>query len=250
VVVPTDGLRLRAEPGTDQRALELIPGGTRIAVTGSANADGWYPVVHKAQRGWVMGSFLAFDELTAAAARRATVKSSDGLNLRSAPMETADVVTVLPAGAAVTATGQATTDGWALVQVAEQSGWVSAMYLSFDGSTPPAGAAPVLANVPGATAVGSGSSKVTVRYYHPSFEGSRMHCGGVYRADDATIAATNTWPCGTVLRVCNGAACVAVTVRDKGAMGPNEIDLSAAAFTKLATLATGVVVASAEVVTQ
>ncbi len=244
VVVPHDGLNLRAAPGTDKPALVLIPGGTRLAITGQANADNWYPAVYRGKRGWVLGSFLAFDELTAAAARKATVLPPDGLNLRTAPHDGADVAGVLAAGSALTATGQATSDGWVLVQAGEQQGWVSADYLSFESSGERLGTA-------SRTEVnGAGSTRILVRYYHPSFEGGRMACGGVYRAADATIAATNTWPCGTNLRVCTSTgACIVVTVRDTGGMGPNEIDLSASAFQKLATLPTGVISASAEVVT-
>jgi uncharacterized protein YgiM (DUF1202 family) len=252
VVVPTDGLRLRANPGTNERALDLIPGGTRIAINGPANADGWYPAVYHGQRGWVMGSFLAFDDLTAAAARKATVTSSDGLNLRTAPLPTADVITVLAAGATVTATGQATGDGWALVMANEQQGWASAEYLAFEGSSAPANvamSAPAAATTAPVGMNSAAATKVTVRYYAASFEGSHMNCGGVYHADDASVAATNSWPCGTTLRVCNGAACVAVTVRDRGGMGANEIDVSPAAFSKLGSLSAGSIIGTAEVVT-
>src|SRR5437763_1050777 len=125
-----------------------------------------------------MGSFLALDDLTAAAARRATVTSPDGLTLRSAPSQAADIVTVLPAGTAVTATGQGTTDGWALVQVNEQSGWVNVAYLSFDAPAAPV-AAPAGAALTSA-ASSAGTMRMQVHYYHPSFEGSRMACGGTY----------------------------------------------------------------------
>ncbi len=76
-----------------------------------------------------------------------------------------------------------------------------------------------------------------------------MSCGGTYHADDATIAAANSWPCGTTLRICREAACIGVTVRDHGGMGANEIDLSAAGFAKLAALSAGMLNATAEVVT-
>lgn len=245
VVVPADGLRLRAGPGTDHPVLDLIPGGTRLAVTGHAVAGNWYPVLYRGQSGYVLGEFLSFDEAGAAATRKATVTPPDGLNLRVAPSEMAEVRAVLTAGTVVTVLGQPTSDGWALVQVNEMSGWVFAAYLSFD---PPSGAGGGVTSVlsPPRPA-GAGGTRVTVRYYHPSFEGERLACGGVYRADDPTIAATNSWPCGTVLRLCRGAACVVVTVRDRGGMAANEVDVSAAAFARLGTLGEGVITATAEV---
>ena len=258
-VIPVDGLRLRAAPATDQRVLDLIPGGTRIPILGQATADGWYQTVYRGRRGWVNGQHLAFDD--GAAARRATVIHPDGLNLRAGPLETADVLTVLPGGAVATVTGRATADGWSLVPAAERTGWASSAYLAVE--SPPAsvafGPAPAPSatfGVPPAAATGSsptfgastGGTRVTLTYYHPGFEGSRMYCGGVTRADDPTIAATNTWPCGTVLRVCRSGACITVTVRDKGGMGPNHIDLSAAGFARLGTLADMTVEGTAEVV--
>lgn len=245
VVVPADGLRLRAGPSTEHPVLDLIPGGTRLAVTGRAVAGNWYPVVYRGQSGYVLGDFLAFDEASAAAARRATVTPPDGLNLRVAPSETAEVRAVLTAGTVVTVLGQPTSDGWALVQVNEISGWVFAAYLSFEPTVAAGGGVTSALSSP---AMPAGSTRVTVRYYHPSFEGSRLACGGEYRADDPTIAATNSWPCGTVLRLCRGAACVVVTVRDRGGMAANEVDVSAAAFARLGTLGEGVITATAEVI--
>ena len=268
-VLPADGLRLRAGPGPDHPVLDLIPGGTRVGITGPATADGWYPAVYRAQRGWLFGTYLAFDELTAATARRAAVTAVDGLNLRAAPLATADIIAVLPAGTTVTAPAPPTTDGWALVFVAEQFGWLSVAFLAFEGATldgappppssarpaaaaapvpPPAHDPPVPLAAPVAERSAGPTTPVVVTYYHSMFEGSRMACGGVYHASDPTIAATNTWPCGTVLRVCRGAACVVVTVQDKGGMGPNWIDLSTSAFTRLGALAESMITATAEVV--
>lgn len=241
-VVPTDGLRLRAGPSTDERILDLIPGGARVAITGSPTG-GWYPAAYRGQRGWVLGSHLAFDDASATA-RRATVVPADGLNLRRTPGEAAEVVTTLPLGAAVTAAGRPTSDGWVLVLAGDLSGWVSAAYLAFDGAP----SSSPMADAPAVAGSVAGTTRVTLTWYNPSFEGSRMYCGGVYRADDPTIAATNSWPCGTVLRVCSGAACITVTVRDRGGMGANHIDLSAAGFARLASISEMTTTGTAEVV--
>jgi len=244
-VVPADGLNLRAGPSTAHRVLELIPAGTRIAIVGVPTADGWYPAVYRGQRGWVLGAYVVFDEWTAATVRRATVLPADGLNLRSAPLEGAPVVAVLPAGTVVTA-ARATADDWALVLVGERSGWVKAVFLAFEAPLPAAGP-PAGTDAAPAGATGAGIP-MKVTYYDPALEGNRLACGGIYRGDDPTIAAATRWPCGTVLRVCRAAACVTVTVRDTGAMGLDELDLSAAAFQRLAPLGLGLIHATVEVV--
>lgn len=256
-VLPVDGLHLRAGPGTDQPAIDLIPGGTRIAVTGQATPDGWYPVVYHRTAGWVMGSFLAFDDQSAATTRRATVTPPDGLNLRKAPTESAEVITVLRGGTAVTAMGQPTSDGWALVVSAEQSGWVNASYLAFDGApaAPAAAAAPVASALAASPPVSLSSGPANgipmkLSYYSQEFEGGPLACGGTYHADDETIAETNRWPCGTVLRICRGSACIMAAVRDRGAMAANELDVSMKAFTRLCTLAEGQIPVTVDVVGQ
>lgn len=252
-VAPSDGLRLRAGPGTDQKVLDTVPGGTRIGIVGTATADGWYPAVYRGQRGWVNAAYLSWDDAAASASRRAVVVPADGLNLRAAPTESAEIITTMVSGAGVVLAGQPTTDGWALVSVGERQGWVKASYLASEGtpllstSSSPALAAPAVA-YSSATAAPAGSTRVTVRYYSTEFEGSRLACGGVFRSDDVTVAASNSWPCGTVLRVCTATACVTVTVRDKGGMAPNELDLSPAGFAKLGSLGAGELTATAEVV--
>jgi len=72
----------------------------------------------------------------------ATVNSPDGLNLRSGPDTTYEVVTALPAGAQVMVVGAITGSSWLPVQYGGQDGWADAAYLSM------AVAAPVAATTP------------------------------------------------------------------------------------------------------
>ena len=113
------------------------------------------------------------------------------------------------------------------MQVTEGAGWVDGSYLE---------------------AVTPGSVPVQARWYGHEFDGGVMACGGVYSADDPTVVATNGWPCGAVLNICAVGRCVLVTVRDRGRMGPGQLDLSAAAFQHLATLGVGVLSATLQVV--
>ncbi|GEM_PF-1091775 len=66
-----------------------------------------------------------------------TVNSADGLNLRSGPGQSYDIVTVMPNGAAVTITGNPTTDNWLPLQYSGQIGWADGAYITLNAPTPP-----------------------------------------------------------------------------------------------------------------
>ena len=243
-VLPTDGAVLRANPGADQRPLDTIPAGVRLTIVAGPTGDDWYQVQYRGLRGWVLGSTLHFDDAAAAPPRRALVLPADGLNLRAGPERASDLLGTLPTGSAVTVLGRPTTDGWVQVQSGSRVGWVLASFLNFDVP-----AAVVLAPPPAAiVSAGPGATRGLVRYYGAEFDGGRMACGGVYRADDPGVAAAVSWPCGTVLRVCTTANCLIVTVRDRGLMGPGEIDLAPAGFARLGPLYAGVLSVTVETI--
>jgi uncharacterized protein YraI len=250
-VIPSDGLFLRAAPGTQYQALDLAPGGSRVALVGPANDAGWYPAVYRGKRGWMLGEFLEVGADATAITRRATVRVADGAGLLSAPDSAATRLAVMPQSTAVTAGARTTTDGWVLVAHAGLTGWASTDHLVFEGAPPPPPLTPVSSaprpRMPAPMAVPGTVVPGTITYYHPDYEGSGMACGGRYRAEDATIAAATSWPCGTRLKVCRNGNCVTVTVQDTGNMGPNWVDLSASAFRQLAPLPDALVMGTIEV---
>ncbi|MBI2042476.1 MAG: septal ring lytic transglycosylase RlpA family protein [Candidatus Nealsonbacteria bacterium] len=83
-------------------------------------------------------------------------------------------------------------------------------------------------------------------WYGPGFEGKRTACGKIYDSGLLT-AASNSLPCDTVARITNAVngKSVVVTINDTGAFA-HALDLSAAAFSEIASLATGVVTVSIE----
>lgn len=80
-----------------------------------------------------------------------------------------------------------------------------------------------------------------ITYYHPSLAGGPMYCPpwNPYDPQDPQIAAAVSWPCGTRLRLWRGERSVDVIVQDTGLLGVNHVDLSEAAFQRLATLPEG-----------
>ncbi|MYD53856.1 MAG: hypothetical protein F4W96_06075 [Chloroflexi bacterium] len=80
-----------------------------------------------------------------------------------------------------------------------------------------------------------------ITYYHPSLAGGVMFCPPHDRYDpsDLSIGAAVTWPCGTRLRIWRDDRFVDVIVQDTGLLGHNHVDLSEAAFQRLAILPEG-----------
>ena len=79
-----------------------------------------------------------------------------------------------------------------------------------------------------------------ITYYHPSLAGGPMFCTGkAYDPQDVTVGAAVTWPCGTRLRIWRDERFVDVIVQDTGLLGHNHVDLSEAAFQRLAILPEG-----------
>ncbi len=130
----TEALNLRAGPSTEDRVLAVMPGGARITVTG-AGSNGYYPVVYNGTSGWAYGDWIKADGAapqTPSDAGMATV--TEALNLRSGPSTSNKVITVMPAGALVTLTGEGR-NGYVSVNYNGTSGWAYAAYLS--GGAPP-----------------------------------------------------------------------------------------------------------------
>jgi N-acetylmuramoyl-L-alanine amidase len=107
VHVTSDGLRLRAEPGTGSAIVQQLPAGLTLAVTGApVGAAGytWYPVTTPTgASGWVAADYIAFGggDGTTPSPGTATV-DTPRLNLRAGPGTDHDVVGILTGGTALT----------------------------------------------------------------------------------------------------------------------------------------------------
>jgi len=130
----TDSLNLRSGPGLSYAVVSVLPAGTRVDLTGLSDTNGFRAVSYNGQNGWAFGAYLAEDE--ASPSPNATATTTDSLNLRSGAALTYSVVTVLPAGAIVTLTGQ-NVNGFRSVTYEGFSGWVFAAYLDFSVTSAP-----------------------------------------------------------------------------------------------------------------
>jgi len=212
-----DGLNLRDAPSLSGNVLAVLPFGAGVDELAAPGDDGWVNVSAQGLQGYVKSLYL---DATPSQPLRgdAIVAPADGVRLRSTPGLNGTIISVLPPGTQVHIYGDPTADGWYSVTANGVAGWVDGQYLT---ALPPDGQA------------------ARITWYGHEFDGGVLACGGSFSADDPGIAAANGYPCGTHLKVCAGAKCVTVAVRDRGHLPPGAIDLSAAAFQRLAPLAAG-----------
>jgi len=134
-------LNVRASAGTSSAVTTTVDAGTQLTLVSGptvANGFGWYQVnVDSSTSGWVAGQFLtdeATDLPTEQFATGSSVVVFDGaLNMRDGAGLTANVVTVLPDGAALTVIGgSSSADGYTWYPVTSANagdGWVAGEFL-------------------------------------------------------------------------------------------------------------------------
>jgi uncharacterized protein YraI len=124
-----DALNLRAEPNLTADALTVIPAGTELALAGEAK-DGYVPVVHDGELGWVFAAYVAPPGVTAVAGADVATATA-ALNLRADPTTSAEVLEVIPAGGLVVLLGEER-DGFTRVAFDGLTGYASTRYLDED----------------------------------------------------------------------------------------------------------------------
>ncbi len=126
----TADLNLRSGPGTGYEVLAVMPVGTRVdAMLDEAQGD-YVRVRYGQLEGWAAAAYLAVgnggDDPNAGPPSSATVTAD--LNLREGPGTDYRIVLVIPAGSAVTVTGEGE-NGFVPVAYQGTYGWVSEYYL-------------------------------------------------------------------------------------------------------------------------
>jgi uncharacterized protein YraI len=145
--VTTSDVNLRGGPDMMAPVLAVLPPGSPLTVTGEASS-GFAPVNAGGVAGWVATEFLGSPgaaptpeqppaELvstapTLPASTGGTAATTDLVNLRGGPSYEADVLSVIPPGTTVTASGSLE-NGFFPVQYGGQSGWVASEFLTFQG---------------------------------------------------------------------------------------------------------------------
>lgn len=142
------GLNCRASASLSGSVITILAEGSKVETRGAASGD-WVPVKCAGQNGWVFSSYFVVSTNgstptpaptqapTPAPGKSVTAMvygtGGGGLNCRTGPSTSNNVITILPEGASVTSRG-AESGGWLPVTCAGQAGWVSTAYLLMDGS--------------------------------------------------------------------------------------------------------------------
>ena len=149
-IITADSLRLRSEPNTDCATVTYLTEGTGVQVY--EVLDGWYEVSYGEYTGYVSAEYVDYtpaggeaaeavvaeettEVMSAVAAsaqpRDAVVDGSSYINLRTEASNSADIITTLDEGTALTVLS---VDGeWCYVEWEDETGYVNANYIYVDG---------------------------------------------------------------------------------------------------------------------
>jgi cell wall-associated NlpC family hydrolase len=140
-----DGVRCRNAANYTSATITVLAEGTAVAVRGDAQGD-FLPVTCGGQNGFAAKAYLSLSGAAnagtptaaattgAASSGSAVVKSSGGLNCRSAASMSASVITVLANGATISLRSGSTT-GWQAVLCNGQNGFAASEYLTIGSSS-------------------------------------------------------------------------------------------------------------------
>jgi N-acetylmuramoyl-L-alanine amidase len=136
------GLNVRSGPGTTYAPIGQINPGTPFAVTGQQGS--WYAIDYYGQTGWVAGWLVTTDGAAATPAAPTTPPAGGaslqakitGLNVRSGPGTTYDILGQINPGTSFAITGQQ--GSWYAIDYFGQTGWVAGWLVTTGGAPTPA----------------------------------------------------------------------------------------------------------------
>jgi uncharacterized protein YraI len=132
-------LNLRSGPGTNYSVVTVMPDGATVTITGSQQ-NGFYPVRYGNMSGYAFADFLQIGGTpstpTPTQPTTRTAWTTANLNLRSGAGANFGVITVIPSGAQITVTGNATNNYYP-VTYSGNTGYASADYITFNQPTTP-----------------------------------------------------------------------------------------------------------------
>lgn len=276
-MVATVPVNVRDDSANAGKVLTVAERGQEVQVTGRPDG-GWLPVSVNGKSGWIYGRYLTTGKSAPAPAKpntdtkgdsstsrdtnrpaldNAATRTTSGVNVRTAPSPSGQVIDQLADGASVEVTGEAH-GNWVQVRAGHRTGWVYRTHLS--GKVP--AAQPIKHAEPVKHKGGDTSRDTTRPSRHHAKDGDSNKGSG--RADarcvasfydepqstasgeqfnpNAMTAAHKSLSLGTHIRVTNvrNGRSVVVRINDRGPYVAGRcVDLSRASFAEIADLGQG-----------
>jgi len=128
----TANMNLRSGAGTNYGVLLVIPSGGAVSVLSGPTPNGWYNVSYNGTAGYVLGTYLSFQDNNVSFVPGETPRTTTSLRLRTGAGTSYGTIAVLPTNTQVTIISGpifANTYGWYRVSSAYGTGWVAGDYL-------------------------------------------------------------------------------------------------------------------------
>ncbi len=128
----TTAVNLRSGAGTNYSVLLVIPRNGPVTVLSGPTSNGWYNVQYGTVAGYIIGTYLAFQDNNVSFVPGETPYTITSLRLRTGAGTGYSTIAILPAGTVVTIISGpifANTYGWYRVSTPYGTGWVAGDYL-------------------------------------------------------------------------------------------------------------------------
>ena len=269
-------VNVRSDSANAGKVLTVAERGQQVQVTGRPDG-GWVPVSVNGKSGWIYGRYLTTGKAAAAPAKpktdakndsstsrdqgrpalgNAATRTTSGLNMRTAPSPSGQVINQLASGAGVQVTGEVH-GNWVQIRANGYTGWAYRTHLT--GNVPATKvdtpsrnthrgsdtsrdkARPPRQDSSNDDSV-KGSGRIAGRCIASFYDEPQTTASGEQFNPNAMTAANKTLPLGTRIRVTNvrNGRSTVVRINDRGPYVAGRcVDLSRASFARIADIGQG-----------
>ena len=269
-------VNVRSDSANAGKVLTVAERGQQVQITGRPDG-GWVPVSVNGKPGWIYGRYLTTGKAAAAPAKpktdakndsstsrdqgrpalgNAATRTTSGLNMRTAPSPSGQVINQLASGAGVQVTGEVH-GNWVQIRANGYTGWAYRTHLT--GNVPATKvdtpsrnthrgsdtsrdkARPPRQDSSNGDSV-KGSGRIAGRCIASFYDEPQTTASGEQFNPNAMTAANKTLPLGTRIRVTNvrNGRSTVVRINDRGPYVAGRcVDLSRASFARIADIGQG-----------
>ena len=269
-------VNVRSDSANAGKVLTVAERGQQVQVTGRPDG-GWVPVSVNGKSGWIYGRYLTTGKAAAAPAKpktdakndsstsrdqgrpalgNAATRTTSGLNMRTAPSPSGQVINQLASGAGVQVTGEVH-GNWVQIRTNGYTGWAYRTHLT--GNVPATKVDTPSRNTHRGSDTSrdkarpprqdssngdsdKGSGRIAGRCIASFYDEPQTTASGEQFNPNAMTAANKTLPLGTRIRVTNvrNGRSTVVRINDRGPYVAGRcVDLSRASFARIADIGQG-----------